>query len=154
MTMKKFLYSELKTFLQSKLINVESTLLDNSYFLGISSLKFANENKLTFFHNTKYINLLSLTKAKACFITKEYSKLLNKSCTPIIVNDPYRAYALTTNFLFPKQKSNGFINAYSNIDDTAILGKNVQVNYNVSIKENTKIDDNCCLLYTSPSPRD
>ena len=98
MTMNKFLYSELKKFLQSKLINIESTISDNSYFLGISSLKIANENNLTFFHNNKYIDSLSLTKAKACFITKEHSKLLNKLCTPIIVNDPYFAYALTTNF--------------------------------------------------------
>ena len=111
MTVKKFLYSELKTFLESNLVNIESRISDNSYFLGISSLKLANENNLTFFHNTKYIDLLSLTKAKACFITKEHSKLLNKLCTPIIVKDPYLAYALTTNFLYPRQKSNGFINS-------------------------------------------
>ena len=149
MTTKKFFYSELKLFLQSKSISIESKLLDNSFFLGISSLESAKENNLTFFHNNKYINLLSLTKAKACFITKEYSKLLNKLCAPIIVNDPYIVYALTTNFLFPKQKSNGFINSYSNIDDTAIIGNNVQVNYNVSIKENTKIGDNCILFDNS-----
>ena len=76
MTAKKFLYSELKSFLQSKLINIESTISDNSYFSDISSLEFAEENSLTFLHNSKYIGLLSLTKAKACFITKEYSKLL------------------------------------------------------------------------------
>ena len=137
MTVKKFLYSELKEFLKSKLINIESTISDNSFFLGISSLECANENDITFFHNSKYSNLLTLTKAKACFVTKDHSKLLNKLCVPIIVNDPYIAYALTTNFLFPKQKSNGFISSYSNIHDTAIIGNNVQVNYNVSIKENT-----------------
>ena len=146
MKVKKFIYSELKAFLQSKLINIESTISDNSYFLGISSLKLANENYLTFFHNIKYIDSLALTKAKACFITKEHSKLLNKLCTPIIVNDPYFAYALTTNFLFPKKKSNGFINSYSNIDDTAVIGNNIQVDFNVSIKENTVIGDNCILL--------
>lgn len=149
MKIKKFLYSELKEFLASKLINIESTISDNSFFLGISSLECANENNLTFFNNRKYINLLSVTKAKACFITKEHSKLLNKSCIPIIVNDTYIAYALTTNFLFPKQKSNGFISAYSNIDDTAIIGNNVQINYNVSIKENTEIGDNCIMLDNS-----
>ena len=55
--MKKFLYSELKSFLQSKLIKIESIISDNSYFLGISSLEFAKENDLTFFHNSKYFNL-------------------------------------------------------------------------------------------------
>ena len=104
------------------------------------------ENDLTFFHNVKYINLLSLTKAKACFVTEENSKLLHKLCTPIIVNDPYAAYALTTNFLFPKLKSNGIINSCSNIDNLSVIGSNVQINYNVSIKENTKIGDNCILF--------
>ena len=108
-------------------------------------MELAKENDLTFFHNSKYANLLVSTKAKACFVTKDHSKLLNKLCIPIIVNDPYIAYALTTNFLFPKQKSNGLINSCSNIDDLAIIGNNVQVNYNVSIKENTKIGDNCIL---------
>jgi len=144
--MKKFFYSELRNFLQSKSIDIESTISNDSYFFGISSLELAEENDLTFFHNSKYANLLALTKAKACFVTKDHSKLLNKFCVPMIVNDPYIAYALTTNFLFPKQKSNGFIHSCSNIDDSAIIGNNVQVNYNVSIKENTKIGDNCILF--------
>ena len=145
MTMKKFFYSELRNFLKSKSIDIESKISNNSHFFGISSLELAEENDLTFFHNSKYANLLTSTKAKACFVTKDHSKLLNKLCVPIIVNDPYIAYALTTNFLFPKQKSNGFINSCSNIDDLATIGDNVQVNYNVSIKENTKIGDNCIL---------
>ena len=103
MTIKKFFYSELRSFLQSKSIDIESTISNDSYFFGISSLELAKENDLTFFHNSKYANLLALTKAKACFVTKDHSKLLNKLCVPIIVNDPYIAYALTTNFLFPKQ---------------------------------------------------
>ena len=145
MKIKKFIYSELRNFLQSKSIDIESSISDDSYFSGINSLELAKENDITFFHNTKYADLLAFTKAKACFVNKEHSKLLNKLCLPIIVSDPYIAYALTTNFLFPKQKSNGFINSSSNIDDLAVIGNNVQVNYNVSIKENTKIDDNCIL---------
>ena len=105
MTLKKIIYSDLKKFLKSKLVNVESSLSDDNYFLGISSLDLANDNDLTFFHNSKYSNLLSSTKAKACFITKEHSKLLNKSCIPIIVDDPYNSYALTTNFFLLVLKS-------------------------------------------------
>ena len=78
MTKKKFIYSELRNFLQSKSIDIESTMSNDSYFIGISSLELANENDLTFFHNSKYANLLALTKAKACFITKDNYKLLNK----------------------------------------------------------------------------
>ena len=146
MTIKKFFYSELESFLKSKSIDIETTLSNDSYFFGINSLELAKKNDLTFFHNSKYANLLASTKAKACFVTKVHSKLLNKFCVPIIVKDPYIAYALTTNFLFPKQKSNGFINSCSNIDDLAIIGNNVQINYNVSIKDNTKIGDNCILF--------
>ena len=73
MTIKKFLYSELKSFLQSRSIDIESAILNDSYFLGINSLELANENDLTFFHNSKYANLLATTQAKACFIAKDHS---------------------------------------------------------------------------------
>ena len=69
MTIKKFFYSELRNFLQSKSIDIESTISNDSYFFGISSLELAKENDITFFHNSKYTDLLALTKAKACFVT-------------------------------------------------------------------------------------
>jgi len=145
MTTKKISYSDLKKYLNSKSVIVDSKMDENDYFLGIGSLDAAEDHNLTFFHNNKYIKLLSSTNAKACFITKEFSNFLNKKCIPIIVKDPYYAFALITNFLFPKQKSTGNINSFSNIDGTAIIGNNVEIRYNVSIKQNTNIGNNCIL---------
>ena len=54
--------SELRNFLQSNSINIESAISDDSYFFGISSLESAKENDITFFHNSKYANLLALTR--------------------------------------------------------------------------------------------
>ena len=43
MTIKKLFYSELRNFLQSKSIDIESIISNDSYFSGISSLELAKE---------------------------------------------------------------------------------------------------------------
>ena len=43
MTINKFFYSELKSFLQSRSIDIESTISNDAYFLGINSLDLAKK---------------------------------------------------------------------------------------------------------------
>ena len=85
------------------------------------------------------------TQAKACFIKEKHKDLLPSSCMPIFVNDPYLAFAFTTNFLFPKKISNGIVSKNANIDTKSILGSNIQINDFASIN-NTEIADNSIIL--------
>ena len=57
-----------------------------------------------------------------------------KKCIPLIVEDPYLAYAFITNFIYPSKKSNGLIHESAKIDNDAFIGSNVQINENVIIK--------------------
>ena len=143
--MKKFRFIELKKYLESNNQFIKSNIDENETFNGINSLSLSSEYEITFFHNSRYQDLLSSTNAKACFITDLYKKLLPDSCYPIIVKDPYAAFALSTNFLHPKLKSNNIINPQSNISKNCKLGNNVQIDVNVVIKENTEIGHNCIL---------
>ncbi len=143
--MKKFKFIELKKFLEKNNQFVNSAIDENEIFNGINSLNLSSENEISFFHNSKYQNLLSSTKAKACFITDSNQKLLPSTCYPIIVDDPYASFALCTNFLYPKLKSNNIISPKSNISKNCILGKNIQIDSNVIIKENTEIGNNCII---------
>ena len=70
-------------------------------FNSINSIKNSSSEDLTFFHNSKYLNQLKETEAKACLIQKQYISYLNKKCIPIIVDDPYLSYALISNLFYP-----------------------------------------------------
>ena len=143
--MKSFKFSEVKSLLESKSIKIENKILKDDIFFGIGSLNFAKNNELTFFHNDKYSNFLAMTKAKSCFIREEYSHFLSKTCQPIIVKDPYLAFAYTSNLFFPKNISNGIIENDINIHPETTLGKNLQIENFVIIKKKSIIGNNCIL---------
>ena len=144
--MNQFYLKDIENYLLKHSVNISSELDKNFLFNSISTLRFANKNDLTFFHNTKYLNDLQSTKGKACFIQNKYTKYLNKTSTPIIVEDPYLAFALATNFVLPNLKSNGIIDSTSTIDNDSILENNVQINSNVVIKQNCKIGFSSIIL--------
>ena len=144
--MNRFFFKDIAIYLQKNSVNIISELDKNTFFENIGTLKYANKNDLTFFHNTKYLNDLQNTKGKACFIENKYTKYLNKTCVPIIVEDPYLAYALTTNFILPTTKSNGIIDVNSNIHKDSIIKNNVQINSKVTIKNNCNININSIIL--------
>ena len=147
--MKKILYSDIKNILKKNSVNIHSDIDNNEFFDSLGSLDSSLKNHLTFFHNNKYQNFLCNTNAKACFIKDIDSKYLNKSCIPLIVTDPYIAYALTSHLIESKIISNGNIDSSSNIYKQTILGKNVQINSNVIIKENCTIGDNTIIFENS-----
>ena len=120
--MKNFKFSEVKYFLESKSITIENKILKDVIFFGIGSLNFAKNNELTFFHNDKYVDSLALTKAKSCFIRGKYSHFLPKTCQPIIVKDPYLAFAYTSILFFPKNTSTGIVKNDINIHLETTLG--------------------------------
>ena len=144
--MKNYKFSEIKSFLESKSIKIESKISNDEVFSGLGSLNLCNEKDISFFNKEKFSYLLPSTKARGCFINKVNSNLLPKSCIPIIVEDPYLAYAYVTNLFYPKAKSSGLIQKFTNIHPETILGKNVQIDNFVTIKKKSKIDNNCILL--------
>jgi len=103
-----------KYFLDNNII-IKSSLSDNELISGISSLEKAKKNQISFFENTKLINDLKKTNAKACFIRNEFIDLLPKTCLPIIVDNPYLCFAYTTNFFYPKRTSSGKISLNSSL---------------------------------------
>ena len=139
--MKKILYKDIVNILEKNNIHPISSLDKNQFFTSIESINSMNESQISFFHNSKYIDYLRTTKAKACFIDETHSKLLNDSCIPIIVKNAYLAYAITSHLFSPDYLSNGKINSLAHIFKNTYLGKNIQINRNVIINENCDISD-------------
>ena len=135
-------YIDLVKYFSDKNIIIKSSLSDNDLIYGISSLEKANENQISFFENTKLINYLKKTNAKACFIKNEFVNLLPKTCLPIIVDNPYLCFAYTTNFFYPKRTSSGKISYNSSIHKSASIAHNIEVGNYVTISENCQISKN------------
>lgn len=123
-------------------LNVESSISENEMFYNLNSLSNSSHHDLTFFANISSLNILSKTKAKACLIDKKNSKHLQKNTAAIIVEDPYKAFALISNLFQQKYFSSGIIADLTDINNTSKLGNNIQIDNFVNIKENCEIDDN------------
>ena len=135
-------YIDLVKYFSDNNITIKYSLPDNELIYGISSLENANKNQISFFKNTKLINSLTKTKAKACFIKNEFVDLLPKTCSPIIVDNPYLCFAYTTNFFYLKRKTTGKISINSSIHQNASISDNVEIGNYVTISDNCQINKN------------
>ena len=135
-------YIDLVKYFSDNNIVIKSSLSDNELISGISSLEKSNKNQISFFENSKLMNDLKKTNAKACFIRNEFIDLLPKTCLPIIVDNPYLCFAYTTNFFYPKRTSSGKISLNSSIHKTSSISNNVEVGNYVTISENCTISKN------------
>ena len=146
-----YTYEALIKFLKIKSINIKinKNFKSSNFFYGISSLEYSKKNFITFFHNYKLKNFLNTNLSSACFIKDEDVHLLPPTCIPFIVDDPYLAYAHTTNFLNPDKISKNFISKNSIIDKSSKLNKNIEINDYVHLKKNVSIDNNVVIFSNS-----
>jgi len=128
----------------------------------IKTLDFANKNDITFFHSSKYKDLLSCTKSIFILIEKKNSNLVSNKKNLIVVKDVLVSVAKITNLFYPECiNDNTDINLkilksknkYKNlrlgenvlIGKNVTLGKNCQIAHNSIIESNVKIGNNCLI---------
>ncbi len=141
--LNKVKYSDILKLFKKNSIEVFSNFSDEIYFENMSSVINSKTNDISFFSNVKYLNHLKKTKAKACLIDKEYSKYLPKNCYPIIVNDPYLAFANISQLFFNSPlRSNGVISKNTYLSKKSKLHNNIQIDPFTLIDDNTEIMDN------------
>ena len=138
-------FSDIVNYLNKYSIDVVSNIPRNKVIYGIGSISGSDENHITFYSNNEYHNLINSTKAYGCLIKNIDECILPKNCFPIIVKDPYLAYAYLSNFFYPTEASNNSINKYSSIDRTFIKGNNIEIRNFVTIKNNVTVSDNCII---------
>ena len=115
---------------------------------GISTLKDANGNQISYAVSEKYINSLSKTKAGAVILPKK----LKEHCPTnvLIVEDTYLAFAKITHkfklYNFPVNNSSckAIIDSSSSVEDVTI-GSGCVIGKNVSIGKKTIIGPNCVI---------
>ena len=142
----KIKFKQISEFLYSNNIKCHSNLDNHFIFSNLKSILHSNHEDITFFSNDKFKSDLIKTKASACLIKNDDINLLPKSCIPIVVENPYKAFAYLTNLFTIKIQSNNTIAKFSTFEENTKLGKNIQIGNFVSIKENTVIGDNCIIF--------
>jgi UDP-3-O-[3-hydroxymyristoyl] glucosamine N-acyltransferase len=135
-------FADIKKCLLLNDVDYKTNLLDTDEFTNIRSLHESNKNELTFAINSISSKLLSSTNAKACFVNKHNSLYLPDITSPIIVDDPYKAFALLSNIFKAKELSNGEINKYVTISNEVKLSSNIQIDSFVNIYKNCEIHEN------------
>ena len=113
----------------------DSNILINS----AASLESANKNSVSFFNNSKYLDLLKNTKAALVILNKESCALHSGAC--IVVDNPYLYFAKISRFLNPIKILKKEIHKSAIIHPTCKLGKDIYIGANVIIEENVSIAD-------------
>ena len=113
----------------------DSNILINS----VASLESANKNSVSFFNNSKYLDLLKNTKAAVVILNKESCALHAGAC--IVVDNPYLYFAKISRLLNPIKILKKEIHKSAIIHSTCKLGKDIYIGPNVIIEENVSIAD-------------
>ena len=74
---------------------------NNNEIRDIKDLYTAEENDVTFFHSTKYINFAKNTKASFCITSNNLKDYLPKNCKPLIVKNVLVSMSKITSKFYP-----------------------------------------------------
>ena len=162
--MSTFFYPNIKLTLKDILIITSGKISNNFTDININnvaSLENANVGDISFFNNKTYIEDFKSTKASACFINEKYEKDCPFTTIPIVVENPYKAFALICQKLYPmfdvkpyiskhsiidpsaKIDSTSYIGDFTHIGKNVFIGKNTYIGNNITIYDNVTIGDNC-----------
>jgi len=114
---------------------------ENRPFTNVAPLDRAQEHDISFLDNVKYIDMFATSQAGACFIRPKYKERAPAGMILLVTEDPYYAYALTTQHFYPEPKVEAGISPLASIAKTAVIGKGVRVDAGAVIGENVTIGD-------------
>jgi len=145
---KTFFYDVLRNLNIKNKKNYKNILINN-----IQNLDQAGKNDITFFHATKYKDLLKVTKSNFIITTSQLSFLIPKSKIKLIVDNVLLSVAKITEYFYPDSLNDQFENECINIDkkklyknvkfgSNVVLGKNVKIGKNSTIGHNSIIENN------------
>ena len=127
----------------------------------VRDIKNAKKNHITFFTNSKYLELLKKTTATAIIIAEKFKKYVPKKTFSITSQNPELDFAKVSNLFYPesyfskisyenldlqsikkKYKNYIFFGINFYLEKNVVIGKNTFIGNNVTIKKNCKIGNN------------
>lgn len=114
--------------------------------LDVAPLHAATADNLSFLDNRKYLDRFKESNAGACFVTRDAAQHAPKGMALLVTEQPYKAYALTAQRLYPEptwKKTHIAKSAF--IHPTAEVGANCIIDHNVYVGSHVKIGANTWL---------
>lgn len=111
---------------------------------SIGSLTDASPEQLSFLADPKYVVSLANSQAGAVLLTQPYAKQLPSESLGLIVDNPYMAYASSSQLFPPKSVYQG-IHPTAVIADSAVIGEEVIIGPYCVIGEDVQIGARSCL---------
>ncbi len=132
-----------------KLLNVNNKKINKNLLINdIQNLSSATKNDISFFHSSKYKNLLKSTKSNFIVTTSRLSYLIPKSKKKIIVDNVLLSVAKITEYFYPESLNDQFESKIIKSDKNKVY-KNVNFGSNVLLGENVKIGKNTTIGHNS-----
>nr|WP_317199693.1 UDP-3-O-(3-hydroxymyristoyl)glucosamine N-acyltransferase [uncultured Psychrobacter sp.] len=115
-----------------------------SSLTGIGSLFDANCEQLSFLADPNYISSLAQSQAGAVLVTKEYQQQVPAGIIPLVVDNPYLAYASSSQ-LFAFTSATSHIHKSAIIAESAVIGDAVSIGPFCVIGDQVTIGARSCL---------
>lgn len=118
---------------------------------NLNTILEATGKDVSFLINEKYMKDLQKSKAGFCFVNQKLKDFLPKSITPLVVDNPHFAYCafLQNMYFIPLFLVSPGISPKANVDETARIGKNVEIQAGAFVDKNVVIGDNCKICANS-----
>ncbi len=113
--------------------------------VDVAPLDRATASDISFFDNPKYIEQYINSAAGACFVKDKFAAQAPAGMALLICDDPYRAYALVAQRLYPFVPPTDGISPKAEIHSTASIGTDVTIDSGVVIGRNVSIGDGCII---------
>ena len=126
----------------------KKTKFKNIKINDISTLDNAKSNDITFFHTSRYKDLLKKTKSNIILTNSSLSQFVPKSKVILIVENILVGVAKVTELIYPNSLNEQFEDNYSSQIDKKNF-KNVKFGSNVLLGENVKIGKNSTIGHNS-----
>lgn len=138
--MKLYTLNEVAQHIGATIVNKNNCNIDDIHISQISTLNKASVNHIAFLANNKYAHQLESTQASAVIINNDCIKQCKT--VALVMDNPYLGYALTAQLLDTTPKPAYLIHKSAVIDETATLGKNVNIGANAVIESGVVLGDN------------
>ena len=124
---------------------IRGEILGDSHVIisGINALDMASEGELSFFFDSRYRDMVKVTKASALIVSQPTDIYKGPQ---ILVQDPKLAYARVAAFFAPQLPRFSGISKDANIDKTSSLGDNVSIYPMVYVGKKAVIGDNVTIF--------
>ena len=101
---------------------------------SVAPLEDAGPGALVFFDNTKYLAVLSQTRAAACLVAKKHASKVPDGVAAIVVDQPYKAWGLILARLYPDAMRPMSLDGTSGISDAARVDPSARIEAGVVIE--------------------